>query len=656
MHLFNDAPRLGARSLLIAAAFGLAVAAFHLWQGAPLAHSVLMQSFNWVYDFDSSRFVGGWCTPGADVAQDMDIAFVARHLLSLATRPLCLGLNLVIGNPALSLMALTALCAGLAASLAYALAAAFCAREFDRLLLALGYAVSVHPLMMGVIPETYGWALMGVGLHMTLRAQRRDRAPDAGAWSVFSLFLDLGITVTNAALNLLSSAVLSWRRMSRQRWLQMEARTWLLACLLLALVVVPAAALYAPSVLAEAGGAPKRVWWIVNINRGEPASLAMVICSFVLYSFVAPAFTVLQLPAPDLHPMLDFRQFSYGVVGGAALALWALAMTTSVVLVWRDRALRPLLLVAGLALDAHRAALVLAVPRQRLPLRYPHQFCAVRGAGNGLCLRPAPLPARAGARRGRGHAGAGGRQQPGPVCGNDRFPAEATAPSLTMIDDPTPAEVATLSRQLYTNGPVVARAMQHYRPYISPFGLLMRLVPPGSRVLDIGCGGGLFLGLLARAGRIRRGLGIDTSQRAIAVANEMTTRLPAGHGVRFEARSASVPLPAEGYDVVSLLDVMHHIPPEHQRLVLEQALDRVEAGGRFIYKDMALRPFWRALANRLHDLLIARQWIHYLPLAQAIAWAEAKGCTVIEQRRVDMLWYGHEVVVFSMPQAGLANR
>ena len=225
-----------------------------------------------------------------------------------------------------------------------------------------------------------------------------------------------------------------------------------------------------------------------------------------------------------------------------------------------------------------------------------------------------------------------------------------------MIDDQTPAEVATLSRQLYTNGPVVARAMQHYRPYISPFGLLMRLVPPGSRVLDIGCGGGLFLGLLARAGRIRRGLGIDTSQRAIAVANEMTTRLPAGHGVRFEARSASAPLPAEGYDVVSLLDVMHHIPPAHQRLVLEQALERVEAGGRFIYKDMALRPFWRALANRLHDLLIARQWIHYLPLAQTIAWAEAKGCTVIEQRRVDMLWYGHEVVVFSMPQAGPANR
>ena len=220
-----------------------------------------------------------------------------------------------------------------------------------------------------------------------------------------------------------------------------------------------------------------------------------------------------------------------------------------------------------------------------------------------------------------------------------------------MIDDQTPAAVATLSRQLYTNGPVVARAMQHYRPYISPFGLLMRLVPPGSRVLDIGCGGGLFLGLLARAGRIRRGLGIDTSQRAIAVANEMTTRLPAGHGVRFEARSASAPLPAEGYDVVSLLDVMHHIPPAHQRLVLEQAIERVAPGGLFIYKDMVSKPLWRAHANRLHDLVIARQWIHYLPLAQAINWAEQKACVVLERSTVNMLWYGHEIVVFKRMSA-----
>lgn len=213
----------------------------------------------------------------------------------------------------------------------------------------------------------------------------------------------------------------------------------------------------------------------------------------------------------------------------------------------------------------------------------------------------------------------------------------------------TPSALSQLARELYDRGSLVMRAMQHYRPYISPFGAILNAVPPGSRVLDIGCGGGLFLALLARTGRIQRGLGIDTSAPAIAIAQDMSARLPAGHGVRFEARSASLPLPDEGYDVVTLLDVMHHIPPAAQRLVLEQALARVEPGGRFIYKDMVKRPVWRALANQLHDLVIARQWIHYLPLENAVAWAEAKGCKVVETRTVNMLWYGHEMVVFQVP-------
>jgi SAM-dependent methyltransferase len=208
--------------------------------------------------------------------------------------------------------------------------------------------------------------------------------------------------------------------------------------------------------------------------------------------------------------------------------------------------------------------------------------------------------------------------------------------------------MAGMARALYTEGSPVMRAMQHYRPYISPFGPLVEAVPQGSRVLDIGCGGGLFLGLLASTGRIRQGLGIDTSAPAIAVAQTMCQRLPAGHGLRFEARSASLPLPQEGHDVVTLLDVMHHIPPALQRHVLEKAIRSLGRGGRFIYKDMVLRPRWRAAANRLHDLLIARQWIHYLPLESAVAWARASGCRVVEQHRVDMLWYGHEWVVFEL--------
>lgn len=85
--------------------------------------------------------------------------------------------------------------------------------------------------------------------------------------------------------------------------------------------------------------------------------------------------------------------------------------------------------------------------------------------------------------------------------------------------------------------------------------------------------------------------------------------------------------------------------------MLEQAIERVAPGGLFIYKDMVSKPLWRAHANRLHDLVIARQWIHYLPLAQAINWAEQKACVVLERSTVNMLWYGHEIVVFKRMSA-----
>ena len=174
-------------------------------------------------------------------------------------------------------------------------------------------------------------------------------------------------------------------------------------------------------------------------------------------------------------------------------------------------------------------------------------------------------------------------------------------------------------------------------------------------MLDIGCGGGLFLGLLSKTCRVISGLGIDSSKQPISLATQMTSRLAARQGIRFEERDASAPLPSELYDVVSLLDVMHHIPPSDQRLLLERAIDRVAPSGRLVYKDMVTRPCWRAFANRLHDLVIARQWIHYLPLDKVLEWAEIKGCVALEQRTVDMLWYGHEIVVFQCRPAAAST-
>jgi len=344
----NRNPTLTRHDLAIALAIALAVATFHFINGRALSNSVLLQSFNWLFDFDSSRFVGGWCTPGADVARDMGVSFVARHALSLATRPPCLALTALIGDPNVALMALTALCAGVAAGIAYWLAAAFCEHAIDRTLLAIAFAVSAQPLLLGVIPETYGFALAGIGLHLALVAHGRAAPPATGWSAVVSFGINAGVTVTNAGLNIISSMALAWKRLTLNQWLRGQFRVWVIAAVVLAAIVVPLAALFTPTALSAAGTAPKQVWWIININRGEAAGLARVVTTFFAYDFVAPMLTVVNLPAPDSHPMLDFRTFGYGLAGSLALAIWTLAMLAGVVYATGEDGARRLLATVAL--------------------------------------------------------------------------------------------------------------------------------------------------------------------------------------------------------------------------------------------------------------------------------------------------------------------
>jgi 2-polyprenyl-3-methyl-5-hydroxy-6-metoxy-1,4-benzoquinol methylase len=191
------------------------------------------------------------------------------------------------------------------------------------------------------------------------------------------------------------------------------------------------------------------------------------------------------------------------------------------------------------------------------------------------------------------------------------------------------------------------RTLQRWRPWICPFEPLIEFVPDHSETLDIGCGGGLFLGLLAALGRIARGYGFDASGKAIAVAEAMRRRLPGGHRLRFERVDACSPWPSSHFDVVAMIDLLHHIPPAQQRSIFERGLACVRPGGRLVFKDMATRPRWRAAANQLHDLLLARQWIHHVAPEKVIAWAAEAGWRAREHLTIDRLWYRHEAILFT---------
>jgi 2-polyprenyl-3-methyl-5-hydroxy-6-metoxy-1,4-benzoquinol methylase len=80
----------------------------------------------------------------------------------------------------------------------------------------------------------------------------------------------------------------------------------------------------------------------------------------------------------------------------------------------------------------------------------------------------------------------------------------------------------------------------------------------------VGCGAGLFIALLARLGRIDAAVGFDADRTAVRAAQSITNVLPNPSRIRFEHRDAHELWPDGRFDVVCLIDVLHHVRSEKQ--------------------------------------------------------------------------------------------
>jgi SAM-dependent methyltransferase len=122
------------------------------------------------------------------------------------------------------------------------------------------------------------------------------------------------------------------------------------------------------------------------------------------------------------------------------------------------------------------------------------------------------------------------------------------------------------------------------------------LIPPGARVLDIGCGQGLLASLLRACGQLgARGewqqawpqaphgtqvTGIELMQRDVERAR---AALGDGRDTRFVCGDMrTVPFPA--CEVVVMLDVLHYIPRAEQDSVLRRVRDALVPGGRLLLR------------------------------------------------------------------------
>ena len=184
-----------------------------------------------------------------------------------------------------------------------------------------------------------------------------------------------------------------------------------------------------------------------------------------------------------------------------------------------------------------------------------------------------------------------------------------------------------------------ARFIAKNRPFICPFHILCDYIAPKSRVLDIGCGRGLWLYLLYSLGKISSAVGIDINASHIQTANllkqpdePLSFYLSSGYDCK-----------NDDFDCITLIDVLHHVPPAEQEQFIKE-LKAVNAG-LIVFKDINPEFGVRRLWNSLHDILLSRQVPKYQSPENVSNWLKEIGFEITTTEKVNMLLYSHYIIV-----------
>jgi 2-polyprenyl-3-methyl-5-hydroxy-6-metoxy-1,4-benzoquinol methylase len=156
--------------------------------------------------------------------------------------------------------------------------------------------------------------------------------------------------------------------------------------------------------------------------------------------------------------------------------------------------------------------------------------------------------------------------------------------------------------RLYRRSPLRTRLYLRVKLWICPLLRLETLYPAAGRIVDLGCGNGVFSNILKLGSPARDIAGYDLDPRKIEAAREVHGAID---GLSFEAADI-VELDYPKADGYTLVDVLYLIPLEAQAKILRKAFAALRPGGFLILKDMNRRPRWKYAWNFSQETLAVK--------------------------------------------------
>jgi 2-polyprenyl-6-hydroxyphenyl methylase/3-demethylubiquinone-9 3-methyltransferase len=166
------------------------------------------------------------------------------------------------------------------------------------------------------------------------------------------------------------------------------------------------------------------------------------------------------------------------------------------------------------------------------------------------------------------------------------------------------------------------------RHVLAPMGRIAAEAPARGRMLDLGCGHGLFANLLATSGPEREILGVDPSAEKLKVARRSSRGLP---NVRYQHGRVD-DITETGFDAITILDVLYLLPDEQKLAVLRRCRELLAPGGRLLLKTNDTQPWWKYGVVRAEEELMVRALgltfggqIHFRGVPEYLALLQAAG-------------------------------
>ena len=200
---------------------------------------------------------------------------------------------------------------------------------------------------------------------------------------------------------------------------------------------------------------------------------------------------------------------------------------------------------------------------------------------------------------------------------------------------------------LYVKQPIFVRWFVRLRHLLSPLEALEELVPKEGKILDLGCGHGLFTNYLALKAPSRNLLGVDPAPVKIQAAKTTESMVP---NASYLLGSITDIPEASQFDAITIIDVLYLLPEGEQEKILTACHRLLTDAGVLVLKTQDTRPRWRYWWTCFQESIMVGlgitrgRGLHFLPAERTRRMLSEAGFNKTEQHTLPSRFFYSNIV------------